>query len=168
MLGWPRPKPSTSVRSRSSDGACAKVVRITWPPTKSTPKLSPLIAIRPIDSAISRVEIAMATFRQRRKAMLVSSGTSFSRRIGSDPELLGPLAQPDRDEHPGDGDGGEDRRGDADHHHDREALHRPGAEHVEREAGDDVGDVGVEDGGARFLIAVLDRQIGRASCRERG
>jgi hypothetical protein len=57
------------------------VVRITWPPTKSTPKLRPLTAISEIEAISSRLEIAMAMVRQRRKSMLVLSGTSFSRRI---------------------------------------------------------------------------------------
>jgi hypothetical protein len=52
---------------------------------------------------------------------------------------------------------GEDGGGDADHHHDREAAHRAGAEVEEQQAGNHVGDVGIEDRGAGFVIAVLDR-----------
>src|SRR5690606_7450165 len=59
------------------------------------------------------------------------------------------------------GDRGEHRGEDADHHGHGEALQRTGAEGVQRNAGENAGEVVVEDGAGRLLVAIGDRRLRR-------
>src|SRR5690242_20533714 len=102
-----------------------------------------------------------ATLRQRMKSRFVFSGTSFRSfiwLIASNVQFARTrAADPQRDQHAGEIDGGEHRRNDADQKHDREAADRSRAEIGHDRSRDDVGDVGVENGAESFLVAGLDR-----------
>src|SRR3569623_258609 len=94
---------------------------------------------------------------KRMKSMRVSAGTrwkglyivSASKRQQLRPEP----AQPDRGHEPRHVDRGEERGDDADQQRDRETLDRARAELEQEQGGDDVRDVGIDDGGLGLAIA---------------
>src|SRR4051812_17297824 len=161
---WSETSPNCSrsmSRLRSSSGAgrsnLASTIR---PPTKSTPRLSPRVTVANKAITVSKAVSPNAQGRSRTKRMLVLSGTSFRSRIvrASNVERRRTAAADVAGgQHAREGDGGEHRGHDADQKHDRETLHRPGAEQQHDDARNGVGRVRLEDGAARFLLAQFDR-----------
>src|SRR5690606_16137592 len=82
------------------------------------------------------------SFWMRNSSMCVSPGRSADREAVD----LATTAVDEVHEHARDQDGAEHRGQDAQAVHHREAAHRAGAEHQERDAGDQRGHVGIENG----------------------
>src|SRR5690554_788187 len=135
-------------------------MRIICPPTKSTPRLSPLVATSAIEAIISRTLIENTGTRQRRNLMFVLSGMSLMSFMAGSLQhefRRALLAKPARDPQARHRDRGEHRGDDADDQHDRETADRTGAEHEHDHGRNRIGDVRVEDGAAGFLVAKLHR-----------
>src|SRR5690606_4367450 len=132
------------------------------PPVKSSAKLKPLVAIAPTATSISSRATDSDTQRIRMKSMLLSYGNTLNGFILRAPldrdRLQLALAAVDqrgdtaRDRHRGVGGGN-----DAEHRGHAETLQRAAAEREHRKAGEEGGDVGVEDGAGRAVVALGDR-----------
>src|SRR5437764_13670591 len=105
---------------------CANSARTTSPPMKSIPRLRPRYPVNAIEAAVAISDSTSARLRQRMKSRLVWSGTSlssFMRFDDLDVQFAGTrAADPQRDQHAGEIDGGEHRGHNTDQQHDGEAA----------------------------------------------
>src|SRR5690606_15433465 len=117
-----------------------------------------------IEATSSSAATTMATRRTRMKPMRGSWGIRVRGKIfmfwflpsdGQGLELLAARIDQHgkRTRH---GDRGEHRGDDADHHGHRKALEWTGTERIQGHAGQDGGEVGVQDGARRLLVAAHD------------
>src|SRR4051812_11705531 len=104
-----------------------------------------------------RTERMKAGLWKRMKSKRVSAGTRWKGlyMVGaSERQQLRPrTAQPDRGHEARHENRGEEGGDDADQQGDREALDRAGAELEQEQGRDDVGDVGIDDGGLGLAVA---------------
>src|SRR5689334_18992255 len=108
-----------------------------------------------MDATVAISDSTSARLRQRMKSMFVWSGTSLSSFISRASNVERPracAADPERNQHAREIDGGEHRGDDADEEHDREAADRARTEIGHNRRRDDVGHVGVEDGAEGLVI----------------
>src|SRR5512140_1562364 len=153
-----RPPASARVRTSAAVTGWSNFSSTTVPPAKSTPKLKPHAAMPTRMARLMIVDAKMAIFRLPMKSMFVLCLMSLMASPFSDRHRLGVAAV---DEVGGDDarhhDGREQRGQQSDDERRREPANRAGTGGEQDEAGDQRGDVRVEDGPERAIVALVHR-----------
>src|SRR5713226_146604 len=165
------PRPRLPRVERSSSRWIVPCLARTWtamPPSKSMPKLRPNTRAPTSDSTLIAVEIASAIRRLPRKSNLVWARMRWcglhSMASASDRQFGGPPpAHPGGQQHAGEDGGGEQMGEQAERQRGGKAADRAGAETEQQDAGDQRGQIGIDDRGQRPLIAGGERAERRAA-----
>src|SRR5688500_14450802 len=161
---WSYPALARRARTSSTSTGLAKRSSTPTPPVKSRAKLKPLTAMAPNATNISSAAKTSDTMRTRMKSILLSYGNTlkgFMESAPSDPDRLqlAAAAIDQRGDRARDGYGRVGRRGDTQHRGDAEAAQRTGTERSHRQAHEERGDVGVQDGARGAVVTGRDRRL---------